>query len=389
MPQPFIHYQTLLHVFVLSMLLLSATLHGRDQPGASSGVGSTHSTHLQSLIETAVREGLPGVSLRVQGPGIDFRGAAGVADINTGEPLTTQHAMYTASLGKTFTAVIALQLCDEGRIDLEAPISNGLPADISARIPSSQDITLRHLLSHTSGLIDYMNDQKAWRSEFARDPYRQWTHRDVVPYLYDIPLLFEPGSDYHYSNSNYILAGLIIEQASGQPLHALIRKRILVPLGLRHTFVGGESISSEQRAHGYIKRHGRIIDTYPWYSHYGLADSGVHSTPAELALFIRSLFKTEGILDATIRKEMTHASNLGHPPSEYGMGIYIQRNPWGAGHIWFTHDGIDPGYQADMMYIPERDLTIVLAANASMGRAGSIYENLIRAVIRTALDPIQ
>ncbi|MEN8108308.1 MAG: serine hydrolase domain-containing protein [Pseudomonadota bacterium] len=372
-------------------MLVPAPGHGHDRLGAFARADAAtphHNARLQSLLDAAARDGLPGVSLLVKGPGIDFQDAAGMADLLTGEPLTTNHAVYAASLGKTFTATVALQLCDEGLLGLETPITTWLPDEVTKHIPSSGKITLRHLLSHTTGLIDYMNDDKAWRSDFLTDPRRKWTHSDVVPYLYDKPLLFEPGTSYHYSNSNYILVGVIIEQVIGQPLHTLIRKRILTPLGLQHTFNGHETVRSEERAHGYIKRRGRIIDTYPWYSHYGLADSGIHSTPGELALFLKSLFTTEEILSETMRTEMTNVSELGHPPSRYGMGIIVQRSPWGAGR-WYSHDGIDPGYQADMMYLPDLDLTVVLSANASLGKANFIYEKLIKAVVQVALDAVR
>ena len=382
------HNPRLLFLSML-MCLVPALGHGHDRPGASAQVDTARSSHnarLQFLLDEAVWEGLPGVSLRVSGPGVDFQGAAGVADLSTGEPLTTNHVMYTASIGKTFTAAIALQLCDEGRLDLEAPITAWLQSEVTERIPFSEKITLRHLLSHTSGLVDYMNDDTAWRTDFVRDPYRHWTHSDVVPCLYHKPLLFKPGTDYHYSNSNYILVGLIIEKLARQSLHTLVRKRILAPLGMQHTFSGDEAVASEQRAHGYAYRRGRIIDTHPWYSHYGLADSGIHSTPGDLALFIKSLFNTDEILSQTMRTKMTSVSQSVDPPSGYGMGIYVQWNPWGAHHLWYTHDGIDPGYQADMMYLPDLDLTIVLAANASLGKANFIYEKLIMSVVEVALD---
>ena len=343
---------------------------------------------LQLLLDTAVREGLPGVSLSVRGPGIDFQGAAGVANWSTGEVLTTNHALYTASLGKTFTATLALQLCEQGHLDLNTPITTWVAPDKAERISSSGRITLQHLLSHTSGLLDYMNDLKDWRSDFARNPHRRWTHDDVIPYIYDRPVLFEPGTDYHYSNSNYILIGHIIEQVMQQPLHALIRQRILIPVGMCYTYNGQEHVSDRDRAHGYIRRRARIIDTFPWYSHYGLADSGLFTTPGDLTLFIESLFKSEKLISESMRTRMTTATSAGYPPSDYGMGIYIQQNPWGAGHIWYTHDGIDPGYQADMMYLPERDLIIVLSANASLGKANIRYERLIRAVVEAALQAV-
>ena len=375
-----------------TVLLFSGLAHSVEQKLAlahADAVSIPSNTHFQFLLQSAVRRGLPGVSLRVTGPGIDFDDTAGVANLGTGEILTTAHSLYAASIGKTFTAIIALQLCEQGQLELEAPITLWLADDITRRIPSSRTITLRHLLSHTSGLIDYMNDEKAWRSDFADDPHRQWTHRAVLDYLYDKPPMFVPGSDYHYSNSNYILAAMIIEQVAGQPLHTLIRERIIEPLGLRQTFNGYEAVTGRQRARGYVNWRGRVLDTYPWYSHYGLGDSGINSSPRDLALFINALFETDVLLSEAMKQEMTRVSARGHPPSDYGLGIYRQQNPWGAGYHWYAHDGIDPGYQADMMYLPDLDLTIVLAANASMGRASNVYEKLIRDVVQVALGAVK
>lgn len=350
---------------------------------------ASYQARLQSLLNDAVRDGLPGVSLRIKGPGIDFAGASGVADRVTGEPLTVDHRMYLASLGKTFTAVIALQLCDEAQLDLDEPVTTWLPDRITKRIPMSDAITLRHLLSHRSGIPDYMNDAVAWQTDFMRDPGRHWTHSDIVTYMYDRPLLFEPGSEFDYSNSNYILVGMIIEQVTGQPLHALIRKRILAPLGLKHTINGEERASNDHNTHGYVIRRGRVIDTYPWFGHYGLADSGIQSTPGDMALFAESLFSTGKVLSRRMRAEMTDVEMTGRSHSGYGLGIYVQQNPWGAGLRWYSHDGIDPGYQADLMYLPDLDLSIVLASNSGMGKADRVYAELLADVVRSVLQLVR
>jgi len=378
-------------LILLLVLLAPALGHGHDGAGALPPVHvamPSRNARLQALVEAAVGAGLPGIALRVKGPGIDFQGAAGVADLMTGEPLTTNHVMYVASLGKTFTAAVVLQLCEEGRLDLETPISAWLPVEVTRRIPSSEKITLRHVLSHTSGLIDYLNDDTVWRADFDRAPRRQWSNSEVVPYLFDKPLLFEPGTGFHYSNSNYILAGWILERVTGQPLHALIRKHILSPLGLKHTFSGDETIGSEARVHGYVMRRGRIVDSYPWYSHFGLADSGIYSTVGDLARFFQSLLATDHILSEDMRAEMTGVPESVHPPSAYGKGVFVQRNPRGAG-LWYANSGVDPGYHADMMYLPDQDLTVVLFANASQGMADYIYERLVTAVVQDAMQAVR
>ena len=356
---------------------------------ASLAAAASDELRFQSLLDKAVRDGLPGVSLSIRGPGIDFAAAAGVADVLTGEPLTVNHRIYMASLGKTLTASLALQLYDESRLNLDAPVTRWLPERVTGRIPMSAAITLRHLLGHRSGLSDYMNDAVAWRNAFVSDPGRRWTHGDIVSYLYDEPLFFEPGSKFEYSNSNYILAGMIIEAATGQPLHALIRKRLLDPLGMKYTINGDERARDEHNARGYVIRRGRIIDTYPWFGHYGLADSGILSTPRDMTLFAESLFSSGKVLSRRMLGEMTDVAMTGRSGSSYGLGIYVQQNPWGAGLRWYSHDGIDPGYQADLLYQPDYELSIVLAANAGMGKVDRVYEELLADVVWSALKAVR
>jgi CubicO group peptidase (beta-lactamase class C family) len=168
-------------------------------------------------------------------------------------------------------------------------------------------------------------------------------------------------------------------------LYTLIRKRILNPLGLKHTVNGNEHRTDNDFAHGYVLRNGYVIDTYPWFSHYGLADSGIHSTPGDMALFIESLFAGEKVLSQRMRSEMTRGIPTAKPALAYGMGLYVKFNRRDAGLRWYLHDGIDPGYQADFMYLPDFGITIVLAANASMGQVDQVYDKLVSDIVRFVL----
>jgi hypothetical protein len=108
-----------------------------------------------------------------------------------------------------------------------------------------------------------------------------------------------------------------------------------------------------------------------------------------MALFAEALFSTGKVLSKRMRAEMTDVAMNGRSHSGYGLGIYVQQNPWGAGLRWYSHDGIDPGYQADLMYLPDLDLSIVLAANASMGKADRVYEKLLTGVVRLVLKVVR
>lgn len=338
----------------------------------------------QSLLDEAVAEGLPGASLVVQGPEVDFVGGAGVANMDTKEVLTPDHLMYLASIGKTFLATVAVQLAHEGRLNLDNPITTWLPGEITERIPSSDQITLQQLLNHTSGVFDYLNEGTEWFEDFMADPQRQWSHAEVVPYIFDKPLHFPPGTDYRYSNSNYILAALIIEQVTGQPHYLSIRSRILEPLGLSNTYNGEETEGITNLVHGYVEVDEELMDFYPWYSHMGLADAGMHSTPSDLAFFLRALFTGDQILNDAMRQEMITVSELGQPPSIYGLGIVVFADYEGLGPLYY-HDGRVPGYGAAMLYFPELDLTVTLCANGSSGDAYEIYEGLLEGVVELAL----
>jgi hypothetical protein len=112
----------------------------------------------------------------------------------------------------------------------------------------------------------------------------------------------------------------------------------------------------------------------------------VHTTPTELAAVIQSLLTSEAALSERMRAVMTDVSPQGQLGDDYGMGIYVQYNPWGTGLRWYTRDGIDRGYQADVMYLPDYDFTVVIAANAGLGLANVIYQKLITAVIQFAVE---
>jgi D-alanyl-D-alanine carboxypeptidase len=350
---------------------------------------ATPNEQFQAVLDEAVARGLPAVSVTIEGRNIDFSGVSGVSDLSSGEQIQMDNRFYVASTGKTFLAATLVQMAGDGLLDLDDPISRWLPREITDRIPSSAEMSVRMLLNHTTGIYDFQNDGDEWDNDFilVSGPDRQWTQADVLPYFLDKPLHFEPGTDYSYSNSNYILAALIVESVSGGPVQLAIRQRVIDPLGLENTLHGDEAIGQAGLVHGYYSDEGERYDTQPWYSHYGLADGSIQTNSEDLARFIRGLLKSDLVLNDSMRSEMLQPSLLGTPPSSYGLGINI-REIEQSGETIYSHSGKDPGYQTEMLYFENKDTVITLCASGSFGDYDETVQELLLEIF-TLLEELQ
>lgn len=339
---------------------------------------ATPNEQLQAVLNKAVERGLPAVSVTIRGRNIDFAGVAGVTDLASGEAIQSNHRFYVASTGKTFLAATLVQMAGEGLLDLDDPITRWLPETITDRIPSSGVITVRMLLNHTTGLYDFQNDGDEWDNAFflVSGPDHHWTQADVLPFFLDRPLHFKPGSNYSYSNSNYILAALVVEAVSGESVQHVIRQRVIEPLNLAYTAHGHEADGLPGLVHGYFNEAGERFDAHPWYSHFGLADGGIQTNSQDLAKFLLGLMKSDLVLNDRMREEMFQPSGLGTPPSTYGLGINI-RPVEQTGDLIYSHSGKDPGYQSEMLYLDGKDTVITLCASGSFGE----YDQMVQALL--------
>ena len=371
-----------------AVLLIAGALVGC---GSSAGLVEmplmTIEQRLQQALDEAVTAGLPAVSLAVSSATFEFSGAAGFEDLETQIPVSPDHRFYLASVGKTYTAVAILRLVFAGTLDLDDPIARWLPTAVTERIPHAANISLRQLLNHTSGIFDFQNDGDDWNEAFQADPERQWSNAATLPYFLDRPLHFEPGADYRYSNSNYVLAALIAEAATGTPLRDIIRYQLLEPAGLHHTVHGNEAAGLANLVHGYVDDEGKRVDAYPWYSHFGVADGGMQASMPDLVRFVRIVLTTDLILDEAMREVFTTPSGLGQPASDYALGIQTIEGE-APGEYIYGHSGKDPGYQADFLHVqtPSGSLTLALAAGGSFEPYDTTYQWLLQTVLEILAD---
>ncbi|MER7766714.1 serine hydrolase domain-containing protein [Kitasatospora sp. NPDC096140] len=268
-----------------------------------------------------------------------WRNATGVADLTTGEPADPRGAFRIGSATKTFVATTLLQLVGEHRLDLDDRLECLLPGIV----PNSTEITVRQLLDHTSGVADYTQDPAFdhRRPEWLDGGrFTHYTLRDLVDVSRRYPPAFPPGTDWQYSNTNYVLIGMIVEKLTGRPWTEEVTRRIIRPLGLRDTWMpGGSPVIPGPHAHGYDRTDTGPVDvTLLDPTMAGSAGAGI-STTADLTTFLGALLGGRLLRPAELAAmQQTTAHGGGR---SYGLGL--QRVDTPCGTFW-GHVGGVPGY---------------------------------------------
>ena len=275
-------------------------------------------------------------------------------------------AFAVGSITKNMVAAMLLQLAEEGKLSLEDPISKWLPP-----YPHVEGtITIRQLLSHTSGLFMFWENQKIW-DDLIKYREKQFSPEEVLGYL-KAPH-FAPGKGYHYSNTNYLLAAMIITRARGSTLSTEFRKRFWEPLGLTSARLALEEPYPENLAHVWgdnYEKDGsyRDITFLPRVSHdsitYGSA--GVFMTAGDLATWTHALFHGKVINQQSLAKMQTFAGG-----AAYGLGLERFRRLTTGGMKAYGHGGGNIGTMAYMIYLPDHDVSIAVMVNHFGGDSAS------------------
>lgn len=272
--------------------------------------------------------------------------AVGVADLRTGARAPLDGRVRAGSNTKAFTATVVLQLVGEGKVSLDAPVETYLPRLVRGDGIDGRRITVRQLLQHTSGLPDYV--------PYIDDLTGKGRHTYVQPRTtLDLGLahkaLFAPGKGWAYSNTNYTLAGLIIEKVTGRPLAEQITRRVIDRVGLRGTYFPGVGDERVRGAHprGYFaERPGAPLeDITTMDPSWGWAAGQLISTPSDLNRFYAALFGGELLAPAQLAQMRTTVATDGGlwPGARYGLGVIS--TPLSCGGLAWGHGGNIPGYQ--------------------------------------------
>ena len=310
--------------------------------------------------------GAPGVSAAALLPdGTLVTCAVGVADQDLGSRLTADHRMLSGSIGKTYVGALALQLHQEGRLDLDAPARTLLadPAPLLAA-PNGGAYTVRQLLRHESGLPRWVF-QRAVLASVVTDRERTWSNADRLATIAGLDPLFAPGEGWAYSDTNYIVVGAILEELLGQSIEAAVVERILEPEGLRQTHpLDGARIPNLAQGHVVTSREWgvppRLLqdERYTVNVQFEGCGGGWASTPSDLARWGRALWSGRHLGGAAteLALEGVPAPRLG-AGVRYGIGSMVEATPNG---LLAYHDGFQFGFLSSVGHYRDLDLTVAV-----------------------------
>lgn len=347
-------------VVILSFILL--TLPGLQSCNEKDDEHETE-TSTEELItgimnETQLELEAPGWAVGIQTSTVLYELAGGQADLAGGLDMLTTDYLRIGSITKTFTATLVLILCDEGILHLNDKLENYYP-----NFPVSDEITIRQLLKHTSGLVTW-DENEDIRMQIYNGT-SDWTIDKLIEWAETQDTLSGPGKEFHYSNIGYFLLGKIIEQASGMTVANLIQEKICQPLGLMNTFMAEEPYPPGDVIHGYDESSGEVLDMTGTPQadaiNFELAwtSGGMFSSLEDLTIWCRSLANGDLLSDSLHEQQMP----VLNPPSQalpywsgYGMGVSQTSE-------WMGHTGAICGYVCNMQYNVAEDVSIVTFFN--------------------------
>ncbi len=354
-------------------LSLDAPIEPEMAPGNPLSAGLA--AQIGSAMDQAVAGGIPGVVVYVETPQGVFLEARGMANIEAQVPMTPATRLRIASNSKAFLGVAAAKLHNDGTFDLDTPISNYLSGALIDSIANAPGSTTRQLLTHTSGIYDYLGNEAFWDTT-KLDTTRVWTAEETLVFAQNQPASFAIGAGYAYSNSNYLLAGLVLDSVLGHHHAREFEARIFEPLGMGSAWYEHHGTSTGGLAHGYAANES-FKDYFAIDAGYGLADGGLAMSASDLATFIRELSDENGrLLTASERTDMFNGHDFG--TENYGLGISVFREQ--GFPTCYGHGGNIIGYQSDMFSWPEEGSTMVVFANATEGSVDQVYSDFVRAV---------
>jgi D-alanyl-D-alanine carboxypeptidase len=311
----------------------------------------------------------PGLSVAVvMADGRIGAAASGYADTLKKTALRTDDRLLQGSVGKTYVAAVAMQLVAEGTLSLEAKISRYLGDEPwFDSLPNGRDATVRQIMQHTSGLVRY-EFQPAVTARLRADPFREWTPVERLRALFGATAPFAPGMGWEYSDTNYIVLGMIIEKLTGRAYYDEVRRRVLSPLGLRRTMpsdrralagVANGYAGPKNELGGYDASIGAdgLMAINPQFEWTG---GGIASTTTDLARWAKLLYEGKAFPPAMLSQMLTGVPARLGANAQYGLGVIIR--PTALGPSW-GHSGFFPGYATEMAYFPDHQVSVAVQVN--------------------------
>jgi D-alanyl-D-alanine carboxypeptidase len=352
-------------------LLVTVVVNGQTTP-----TSSTLRDALQLKLNEWHKAGsFPGATLGVVlANGETIALAVGISDRRTNTPMKPTDRMLAGSVGKTFAAATALQLVKEGKIGLDDKIEKYLGREQwFLRLPNAREITVRQLMNQTSGLVRYeFKDQ--FTKDLTANPTKQWKPTELIAYLFDEKPPFAAGRGWDYSDSNYIVLGMIIEKVSGRKFYEEANRRVIKPLKLIDT-IPQDGPRLKGVVQGYAGPNNpfggtdeMIVDgKFAINPQFEWTGGGYASTAQDLARWAKMIYEGKAFPAYLLPQVLdgVPAPMLGRE-TKYGLCVIIRQTPAG---VSYGHSGFFPGYMTDMMYFPDYKIAVAVQVNTSVGRS--------------------
>jgi D-alanyl-D-alanine carboxypeptidase len=354
-------------------------------------VPATFNQHLQEQLQAQMKSmHVPGAVVFVQSAHTgSWTASLGTSNVETHEPMHANNHFRIGSITKTLTGTVILQLVDEGKLKLNDPVSK-----YQREVSNGTHITIRELLNMRSGLYNYSEDTDFGKALVAQ-PTKVWTPKELIAIAFKHQPYFAPNQDYHYSNTNFILLGMIIEQITKHPVEQEFQQRIFKPLGMNNTSLPALSSAAlpSPYSQGYALNNtvlpngqkvepnspgDKLINVTTWNPSWGWTAGSAISTLHDLQIWSTALATGKLLKPATQKERLTWYSSVA-PNLGYGLAI--------ADFSGFIgHNGQIPGYQSFMGYMPEKDATIIVLTNLFAAPDGSEPADSLAKVIRQNLS---
>jgi CubicO group peptidase (beta-lactamase class C family) len=343
-------------VCLATLLLLQAPFSVAQSAPVTEAADQALAARIDAIIAPYYKANEPGATVIVVKDGKTvFRKAYGMADVAKQLSMTPEMSLRLGSITKQFTATAIMMLADEGKLSVSDDITKYLPG-----YPThGKQITIEHLLTHTSGIVSYTG-----KREFGDIAAKDMTVGQVIDFFKNDPLDFEPGSKWRYNNSGYFLLGAIIEKVSGMPYAKFLEQRIFVPLGMTSTAYEGYERSAGPRAAGHTGAAGKYTPAAPMSMSQPYAAGALVSSIDDLARWDAAVSSGKLLKAASWQQSFTPYTLVGGAPTDYGYG-------WRVGKVqgapMIGHGGSINGFKTSALRLPVEKIYVAVLSNSDSG----------------------
>lgn len=374
------------NIFFYLLLLTFLAACQRDEIGPSqscNGIAMDNhpkATRYQQVIDKYVAKGLPGISILIRDEEGTWASGSGMADISQEIEMEPCMVSKAASITKTFMGVLTLKMVEEGKLNLDDQISLYLDEKVIEKVNNADQSTIRMLLNHTTGIFDVISDQ-AFYLQILNDPSHPWTPEELISFVYGDEAYFEAGTDIRYSNTNFLLLAMILDQV-GSTNHAdLLRTKVIEPLNLDRTFYYWHDEVPETTAQGYfdLYNNGSMLNMTNYNTGSGNGYGGIYANVFDLQTFIEELVRDKTVLlPKSLQEMLTWTAPQEGKFREHGLGIFRDFLERAEDEYAIGHRGRDLGYTADMFWFPEKDYTLVYLINYGTDAKSELQETFFQ-----------